>query len=159
MAQQVRWGDQTFDLVQSPTFEEMSVIERAAGCGWDGLSSMEAAAGMVLVSLRRQGVILGWRDVLQLEPAQILVTDVGPDPTRAAESPAAPAPAAATLAALKDRENRTVLAAGGVPGEAPEGTVKVRRPRATKGTGSRAAAPSGNPARASRSKRSSTATS
>src|SRR5512146_540091 len=132
MAQQMKWGGEVFDLVTSPTFEEMSVIERAARCGWDGLSSMEAAAGMVLVTLRRRGIILGWDDVVKLEPAQILASDAGPDPTPAADSPAAPAPVA---------------------------PAKPSTTRRTRATGSRAAAPAGSPAPARRSKRSSTATS
>jgi len=130
----VRWDGERWPLVESPTFEEMSVIERGAGAGWDALSSIEVSAGMVLVTLRRHGVILAWADVLQLEPGQVLeIGEREPDPTPAGDVPASP-----------------VLA-----GPAAEAAT-----RSTAGTRSRRAAPAGSPTKPPRRSRTgSTATS
>lgn len=79
MAKRIRWDGRVLDLVEDATFEEMATVERGAKCGWGKLTNMESAAGMVMITLRRGGVILTWPEVLALKPSELSVDDADAD--------------------------------------------------------------------------------
>lgn len=88
-----KYQDQSYPLVDKPTFGECEWVEKQAGQGFDAMGSMTKTAALVLLSLRRSQVLLTWADVRELSPADLVVEDGEPaDPTRA-EAPAEASPA------------------------------------------------------------------
>jgi hypothetical protein len=59
----LKWSeDRDFEMVANPTFEEVEVVERQMKAGWDTLSAVGVTRAHVLITLRRQGIILRWKD-------------------------------------------------------------------------------------------------
>lgn len=90
----LRWDGEIFDIEKKPTFEEMSMIERQAGCGFGDLTSIEQGAATMLITLRRRGILLGWQDMLKMSPADLIVEVDAPEP----EQEEAPDPTVAAAA-------------------------------------------------------------
>jgi len=74
-----------FDVVERPTFEEISVVERQAGLGAGDFTDSERMMSGYLVSLRRAGVFLTWKDMKALTPADFEEIEE-PDPTEIPDS-------------------------------------------------------------------------
>ena len=60
---------QTFDLVERPLFGELIWAEKESGISWSDMGAMGKQAVVVLLSLRRAGVMLTWQDIANLSPA------------------------------------------------------------------------------------------
>jgi hypothetical protein len=61
------WPDgRAFEIVQNPTFEETATIERALKRGWHTLTFTENTMAHLLVTLRRNGIILQWGEMTSM---------------------------------------------------------------------------------------------
>jgi hypothetical protein len=86
------WDGREFPFIDRPSFEEVSIIERQAKRGWSDLGDTLATAALMLITLRRAGIILSWDAMLALSPADFSLSDDDEsDPTSPGEE-TGPAP-------------------------------------------------------------------
>lgn len=101
MGHRLKWTDgREFDLVSALTFEEQATVERQAKCGWSTLGEALTGMAFCLITLRRNGIILQWDDMLTMAVGVDL--DIIADDEDAGEPavPTIPGPGAGEIASL-----------------------------------------------------------
>jgi hypothetical protein len=67
----IRYDGTVYPLVDRPTFGELEWVEKQAGQGFDVMGGMTKMAGITLISLRRAGLMLAWKDIQNISPADL----------------------------------------------------------------------------------------
>ena len=86
---QFKYDNQVFNVVERPTFAEFSWVERQSGVPSETMTSSEKGAAMALLTLRRAGVMLTWKDIMNLSPVDFEYLEneaADPDPTEPGET-------------------------------------------------------------------------
>ena len=60
-----KWDNREFEQVESPLFAEIFWVEKQTKTDWDDMTSSERKLGVLLLSLRRGGVMLQWADTAE----------------------------------------------------------------------------------------------
>jgi hypothetical protein len=89
----------TYEMLARPLYPEVAWVERQAGIGIEDMVSVEQTRSLMLLSLRRAGVLLTWEDFEQLSPADFVEVKTPVDPL--VEEPADPTAADAEVGSVE----------------------------------------------------------
>lgn len=80
MAKHFTYDGGSYEMTERPTFGEFAWLERQAGIPLEDMTTMERTAAIALLSLRRAGVVLTWRDFQELSPVDFEYVEDEPTP-------------------------------------------------------------------------------
>lgn len=90
---QIRYDGTVYDFVRRPTFGEIDMIEHQAKRAFEAMSETLQTAASILLTLRRNGIVVTWDDVMVMSPDDFEFIE---DPAPETEGePADPQPAGA----------------------------------------------------------------
>jgi hypothetical protein len=79
MASTFEYEGKRYDIVENLTFGEISWVERNSGQNLNQMGSADGMAAGILLSLRRQGVNLTWKDIMNVDPSTLNVQNDEPE--------------------------------------------------------------------------------